>query len=180
MGVIGSGQGRSKKEAEQAAAKAAVLALEGGAMKASRRNIVIAGAAGGAAGAAFLASKSARPWPRRQGEEVPCTVTAAWGGSSGRSAGWGPLFSVRSPAVRRRTARYGEALKTAAKAAGCPVTTQGSPAYVTAIGDLAAGAHGEASGWTYTVNGELVMDSCDTRTVQAGDQILWTYVTAWT
>ncbi len=28
-GVIGSGQGRSKKEAEQAAAKAAVLALEG-------------------------------------------------------------------------------------------------------------------------------------------------------
>ena len=44
----------------------------------------------------------------------------------------------------------------------------------------AAGAHGEASGWTYTVNGEMVMDSCDTRTVQAGDQILWTYVTAWT
>ena len=44
----------------------------------------------------------------------------------------------------------------------------------------AAGAHGEASGWTYTVNGEMVMDSCDTRTVQAEDQILWTYVTAWT
>ena len=73
-----------------------------------------------------------------------------------------------------------EALKTAAEAADCPVTTQGSPAYVTAIGDLAAGAHGEASGWTYTVNGEMVMDSCDTRTVQAEDQILWTYVTAWT
>ncbi|MFR4757005.1 MAG: DUF4430 domain-containing protein [Evtepia gabavorous] len=48
------------------------------------------------------------------------------------------------------------------------------------MGDLAARAHGEASGWTYTVNGEMVMDSCDTRTVQAGDQILWTYVTAWT
>ncbi len=74
-----------------------------------------------------------------------------------------------------------EALKTAAKAAGCPVTTQAAPQLTSPpSGDLAAGAHGEASGWTYTVNGEMVMDSCDTRTVQAGDQILWTYVTAWT
>ena len=88
------------------------------------------------------------------------------------------LFSTPCTVTENSTVL--EALKTAAEAAGCPVTTQGSPAYVTAIGDLAAGAHGEASGWTYTVNGEMVMDSCDTRTVQAGDQILWTYVTAWT
>ena len=90
----------------------------------------------------------------------------------------GTLFSTPCTVTENSTVL--EALKTAAEAAGCPVTTQGSPAYVTAIGDLAAGAHGEASGWTYTVNGEMVMDSCDTRTVQAGDQILWTYVTAWT
>lgn len=123
-------------------------------MKASRRNIVIA--------VVLLAVLLVLPfWPKiRQalapaaGEEVSCTVT--------------------------ENSTVLEALKTAAEAADCPVTTQGSPAYVTAIGDLAAGAHGEASGWTYTVNGEMVMDSCDTRTVQAEDQILWTYVTAWT
>lgn len=135
-------------------------------MKASRRNIVIA--------VVLLAVLLVLPfWPKiRQalapaaGEEVSCTVTVACQAEA--------LPELRAAGVAL------EALKTAAKAAGCPVTTQGSPAYVTAIGDLAAGAHGEASGWTYTVNGELVMDSCDTRTVQAGDQILWTYVTAWT
>ena len=120
------------------------------------------------------------------GEEVSCTVTVACQAEALpelRAAGValeadGTLFSTPCTVTENSTVL--EALKTAAKAAGCPVTTQGSPAYVTAIGDLAAGAHGEASGWTYTVNGEMVMDSCDTRTVQAGDQILWTYVTAWT
>ena len=118
--------------------------------------------------------------------EVSCTVTVACQAEALpelRAAGGaleadGTLFSAPCTVTENSTVL--EALKTAAEAAGCPVTTQGSPAYVTAIGDLAAGAHGEASGWTYTVNGEMVMDSCDTRTVQAGDQILWTYVTAWT
>ena len=155
-------------------------------MKASRRNIVIA--------VVLLAVLLAVPfWPKiRQalapaaGEEVSCTVTVACQAEALpelRAAGValeadGTLFSTPCTVTENSTVL--EAWKTAAEAAGCPVTTQGSPAYVTAIGDLAAGAHGEASGWTYTVNGEMVMDSCDTRTVQAGDQILWTYVTAWT
>ena len=147
-------------------------------MKASRRNIVIA--------VVLLAVLLVLPfWPKiRQalapaaGEEVSCTVTVACQAEALpelRAAGValeadGTLFSTPCTVTENSTVL--EALKTAAKAAGCPVTTQGSPAYVTAIGDLAA--------WTYTVNGEMVMDSCDTRTVQAGDQILWTYVTAWT
>lgn len=155
-------------------------------MKASRRNIVIA--------VVLLAVLLVLPfWPKiRQalapaaGEEVSCTVTVACQAEALpelRAAGValeadGTLFSTPCTVTENSTVL--EALKTAAEAAGCPATTQGSPAYVTAIGDLAAGAHGEASGWTYTVNGEMVMDSCDTRTVQAGDQILWTYVTAWT
>lgn len=71
------------------------------------------------------------------------------------------------------------ALEQAGKDNGLAVVTQGSPAYVTAIGGLAAGEHGDLSGWTYTVNGEMVMDSCAVKTVQEGDEILWTYVTSW-
>jgi len=50
---------------------------------------------------------------------------------------------------------------------------------VTTIGGLAAGAHGDMSGWTYTVDGEMIMESCDVQTVQEGDEILWAYVTSW-
>ncbi len=154
-------------------------------MKASRRNIVIAVVLLAVLLVLPFWPEIARPWPRRQGRSS-CTVTVACQAEALpelRAAGValeadGTLFSTPCTVTENSTVL--EALKTAAKAAGCPVTTQGSPAYVTAIGDLAAGAHGEASGWTYTVNGEMVMDSCDTRTVQAGDQILWTYVTAWT
>ena len=71
------------------------------------------------------------------------------------------------------------ALEQAGKDNSLAVVTQGSPAYVTAIGGLAAGEHGDLSGWTYTVNGEMVMDSCAVKTVQEGDTILWTYVTSW-
>ena len=133
-------------------------------MKASRRNIVIA--------VVLLAVLLVLPfWPKiRQalapaaGEEVSCTVTVACQAEALpelRAAGValeadGTLFSTPCTVTENSTVL--EALKTAAKAAGCPVTTQGSPAYVTAIGDLAAGAHGEASGWTYTVIGEMVMD----------------------
>ncbi|MFQ9412514.1 MAG: DUF4430 domain-containing protein [Evtepia gabavorous] len=137
-------------------------------MKASRRNIVIA--------VVLLAVLLVLPfWPKiRQalapaaGKEVSCTVTVACqgGGPAGAQGGRGCAGGGWDPVLHSCTVTENstvlEALKTAAKAAGCPVTTQGSPAYVTAIGDLAAGAHGEASGWTYTVNGEMVMDSCDT------------------
>lgn len=71
------------------------------------------------------------------------------------------------------------ALEQAAEEKALTIETQGTPAYVTAIGGLAAGDHGDMSGWTYTVNGEMVMESCDVQTVQAGDEILWSYVTSW-
>ena len=71
-GVIGSGQGRSKKEAEQAAAKAAVLTLEGRRHESQpEKHCHRRGAAGGAAGAAFLAQNPPGPWPRRQGRKSP-------------------------------------------------------------------------------------------------------------
>lgn len=72
-----------------------------------------------------------------------------------------------------------DALEQVTEEKSLTVETQGTPAYVTAIGGLAAGEHGDMSGWTYTVNGEMVMESCDVQTVQEGDEILWAYVTSW-
>ena len=89
----------------------------------------------------------------------------------------GILFSA-TVSVPEGTTVLG-ALQQAAQTESLTVETQGAPAYVTAVGSLAAGAHGDASGWTYTINGAMVMESCDVQTVQEGDEILWTYVTSW-
>ena len=49
--------------------------------------------------------------------------------------------------------------------------------YVSAVGGLAEGDHGSQSGWTYSVNGEVVMVSASARTVQPGDVVKWFYTT---
>lgn len=67
----------------------------------------------------------------------------------------------------------------ALRGTGLTVETDGSPAYVVSVGGLASGDAGDLSGWTYTVNGESVMTGCDELIVNAGDQIVWTYVATW-
>ena len=89
----------------------------------------------------------------------------------------GTLFSASVSVAEGATIL--DALEDAARQANAAVVTEGSPAYVTTIGGLAAGAHGDMSGWTYTVDGEMIMESCDVQTVQEGDEILWAYVTSW-
>ncbi|MCQ2547712.1 MAG: DUF4430 domain-containing protein [Clostridia bacterium] len=49
--------------------------------------------------------------------------------------------------------------------------------YVVGINGLREGDKGGGSGWTYRVNGELVMDSADDVTVKKGDKISWEFVT---
>ena len=49
-------------------------------------------------------------------------------------------------------------------------------AFVNAIDGLATGAFGDASGWGYDLNGEMVMDSADVATVADGDVVTWTYL----
>ena len=51
--------------------------------------------------------------------------------------------------------------------------------YVDAIDGLASGAVSAESGWTYTVNGEMVLEGADSLQVHDGDVIVWTYVTSW-
>ncbi len=48
--------------------------------------------------------------------------------------------------------------------------------YVSAIGGLAEKQHGGGSGWTYLVNGNAIMTSCSSYTLQDGDRIQWTYI----
>lgn len=66
----------------------------------------------------------------------------------------------------------------AIEATGLELDVQDSEygAFVNAIGGLATGDAGDASGWGYDLNGEMVMDSADVATVADGDVLTWTYL----
>lgn len=66
----------------------------------------------------------------------------------------------------------------ALKATGLTLDVQDSEygAFVNAIDGLATGAFGDASGWGYDINDEMVMDSADVATVADGDVVAWTYL----
>jgi hypothetical protein len=51
--------------------------------------------------------------------------------------------------------------------------------YVTAIGGLEQGMCTDVSGWTYTVNDQMVMDACNDYVLQNGDTVKWEFITAW-
>ena len=60
-----------------------------------------------------------------------------------------------------------------------PVAFTGSKstAYVTSIGGLASGQHGDMSGWIYTLNGESIMTPCGKCILNPGDKVEWKYIT---
>lgn len=66
----------------------------------------------------------------------------------------------------------------AIEATGLELDVQDSEygAFVNAIGGLATGDAGDASGWGYDLNGEMVMESADVATVSDGDVLTWTYL----
>lgn len=66
----------------------------------------------------------------------------------------------------------------ALKATGLEIDVQDSSygAFVNAIGGLASFDFGSASGWTYEVNHEMVMESCDAFVLSDGDTVTWTYM----
>lgn len=69
-------------------------------------------------------------------------------------------------------------LQDACKEAGLDVTL-GSGSYVQGIGGLSEKDCGPTSGWTYTVNGEMVMVGAAECELKAGDQVQWTYILSW-
>ena len=119
---------------------------------------------------------------RDTAEQVHCTVAVSCAAADGL-IGEESRFSVPADGwllpQTTVTLSAGSTVLDALYKTGIAVETAGSPAYVTAVGGLSAGDAGEQSGWTYTVNGETVMTGCSQLTVQAGDEILWTYVTTW-
>lgn len=48
--------------------------------------------------------------------------------------------------------------------------------YVNAISGLATGDAGSMSGWVFTVNGEEIMESCETYVLSDGDTVEWEYL----
>lgn len=48
--------------------------------------------------------------------------------------------------------------------------------YVAAIGGLAEKEHGASSGWMYSVNGQIPMQSASSFALKAGDRVSWFYV----
>ena len=56
------------------------------------------------------------------------------------------------------------------------VTPSGSATYVSGIAGLNEKDHGPMSGWTYRVNGVLVMKAANACKLSNGDHVVWTYV----
>lgn len=71
-----------------------------------------------------------------------------------------------------------EALEAAAADNNFEVDVEDSDygAYVTSIDGIANGSAGSSSGWTYTVNGESIMESAGTYEISSGDTVEWTFV----
>ena len=66
----------------------------------------------------------------------------------------------------------------ALKATGLDIETQDSQygAFVNAIGGIATGEYGSASGWIFTVNDESIAESADSYVVSADDTVSWSYL----
>ena len=72
-----------------------------------------------------------------------------------------------------------EVLQQASKDGGIPVVTSGEPPFVESIGGLNNGDGGDVSGWTYTLGGEQLMVSAAIQTVEAGDEVVFSFACTW-
>ncbi|MBQ6394720.1 MAG: DUF4430 domain-containing protein [Atopobiaceae bacterium] len=77
------------------------------------------------------------------------------------------------------TIEEGSTVLDALEATGFLIDVQDSEygAYVVAIDGVAAGDHGDESGWLVAVNGEDLMVSADEYQLNDGDVVTWRYVT---
>ena len=141
-----------------AGADASALAAEAGA------DVSDGGALGGGAtpdgSASASLSAPARP------ATVTVSVTVDSSAADGRvSGGANPTFE------------QGATVYDALMACGLSVNASSTPLgiYVNAIGGLAEKEYPGESGWKYSVNGEVIMRSCDSVVLQDGDVVRWFY-----
>lgn len=122
------------------------------------------GAAGD--GAASEGSASASSSASARPATVTVSVTVDSSAADGRvSGGANPTFE------------QGATVYDALMACGLSVNASSTPLgiYVNAIGGLAEKEYPGESGWKYSVNGEVIMRSCDSVVLQDGDVVLWFY-----
>ena len=143
---------------DPAGADASAPAAEAGA------DVSDGGASGGGAtsngSASASSSASVRP------ATVTVSVTVDSSAADGRvSGGANPTFE------------QGATVYDALMACGLSVNASSTPLgiYVNAIGGLAEKEYPGESGWKYSVNGEVIMRSCDSVVLQDGDVVRWFY-----
>lgn len=110
--------------------------------------------------ASASSSASARP------AAVTVSVTVDSSAADGRvSGGANPTFE------------QGATVYDALMACGLSINASSTPLgiYVNAIGGLAEKEYPGESGWKYSVNGEVIMRSCDSVVLQDGDVVHWFY-----
>ena len=113
-----------------------------------------------------------------------CLLLAACGGKSGNTDGptIGVDLTVEASAVNQGEFYSGHLTlpeKASVYDALCEskVTFQGNKKYVKSINGLAEKQYGGTSGWTFTVNGEMVMQGAGKCKLADGDVVIWSYVT---
>ncbi len=74
--------------------------------------------------------------------------------------------------------KEGANLLDALEASGISFSTSSGPygRYVNNIDGFAEGQQGAASGWTFTVNDQMLMEAPDTIKLNEGDTVRWTYM----
>lgn len=113
-----------------------------------------------------------------------CMLLAACGGAGGKADGptIGVDMTIEATAVDQGefysghlTLPEGSTVYDALEAS--KVVFDGSKKYVKSINGLAEKQYGGTSGWTFTVNGEMVMKGAGKCELVDGDVVIWSYVT---
>jgi len=119
-----------------------------------------------------------KPTPELAAPEVPATtapaavVSISIRGFEGSFSYSGTVVFVDGDTVAKVLTRYCDEKGIAYKLRG-----SGKNAYIVSIGGQKEFDHGPLSGWQYSVNGVRASKGAGNYTLQAGDSVLWEYLT---
>ena len=124
---------------------------------------------GGAGGNAASPVPETEP-SSQASESAPITISILVDSSAAESLGFPSAMASGSLQLPANSSAYD-----ALKSTGLSLT--GTPSYVSAIGGLAEKMMGAASGWTYSVNGNMPMTAACNYVLKTGDSLCWRYIT---
>lgn len=103
-------------------------------------------------------------------ESAPITISILVDSSAAESLGFPAAMASGSLRLPANSSAY-DALRSTG------LSLVGSPSYVSAIDGLAEKMMGAASGWTYSVNGNMPMTAACNYVLKPGDSLCWRYIT---